>query len=204
MLKSDPDCGSLGALDQHRDRPTCWNTSRDLHVDHGRATSGPRARSGPRGPSVRPATLLGNNMAIRPAKPQPKQCRFHERNYASPMARCTASFTKRLRAPSLPTSLTSCLLWWRSSTPSHPAAWITASSRHWLTRSTCDLLYFCKVRWQSRGAMHAVPCMRPAEGDRHLSSSEESSLRWSVLRPAMARSPSPAVGHHYTPEGPQR
>ena len=41
-------------------------------VDHGRATSGPRARSGPRRPSIRPATLLGNNIAIRPAKPQPK------------------------------------------------------------------------------------------------------------------------------------
>ena len=36
-----------------------------------RATSGPRARSGPRRPSVRPATLLDNNIAIRPAKPQP-------------------------------------------------------------------------------------------------------------------------------------
>ena len=39
-------------------------------LGHGRATSGPRARSGPRRPSVRPATLLGNNIAIRPAKPQ--------------------------------------------------------------------------------------------------------------------------------------
>ena len=39
---------------------------------HGRATSGPRARSGPRRPSVRPATLRGNNMAIRPANPSQK------------------------------------------------------------------------------------------------------------------------------------
>ena len=168
------------------------------------AGSGPRARSGPRSPSVRPATLLGNNMATRPAKPQPKNAGFMNEITRRPYTRSTASFTKRLCAPSLPASLTSCLLWWRSSTPSSPAAWITASSRHWLTRSTCDLLYFCKVRWQSRGAMHAVPFMRSAEGDRHLSSSEVSSLRWSVLRPAMARSTSPADGHHYAPERPQR
>ena len=38
-------------------------------LPHGRATSGPGARSGPRRPSVRPATLIGKNIAIRPAKP---------------------------------------------------------------------------------------------------------------------------------------
>ena len=47
----------------------------DLHqtigLARGRATSGPRARSGPRRSTVRPATLLCNNIAIRPAKPQP-------------------------------------------------------------------------------------------------------------------------------------
>ena len=48
-----------------------------------------------------------------------------------------------------------------------------------------DLLYFCESR------SHAVPCVRPAEGDRH-------------IRPAMARSPSPADGHDYAPECPQR
>ena len=42
-------------------------------LEQSRATSGPRARSGPRRPSVRPATLLGNNIAIRPAKPQPNK-----------------------------------------------------------------------------------------------------------------------------------
>ena len=52
-------------------------------VTQSRATSGPRARSGPRRPSVRPATQLGNNIAIRPAKPQPIKCRFHERNYVA-------------------------------------------------------------------------------------------------------------------------
>ena len=51
---------------------------------------------------------------------------------------------------------------------------------------------------------HALPCVRPAKGYRHLSSSEEASLRRSVLRSAIARSPSPAGGHHYTPERPQR
>ena len=168
---------------------------------HGRATSGPRARSGPRRPSVRPATLLGNNMAIRPAKPQPKNVRFMITRH--PYTICTASFTKRLCVPSLPTSLTSCMLWWRSSTKSSPAARITASSRHWLTRSTCDLFYFCKVRWQSRGATPAVPCMRPVEGYHHLTSSEKSSLRWSVLRPTMARPSSPADGHHNAAERPQ-
>ena len=50
----------------------------------------------------------------------------------------------------------------------------------------------------------AVPCVRPAQGDRHLSSSEEYSLRVSVLRPAMARSSSPTDGrHHNAPERPQ-
>ena len=44
---------------------------RPIALAQSRATSGPRARSGPRRPSVRPATLLGNNIAIRPAKPQP-------------------------------------------------------------------------------------------------------------------------------------
>ena len=52
-------------------------------LNQSRATSGPRARSGPRRPSVRPATLLGNNIAIRPAKPQPNKSRFHERNYVA-------------------------------------------------------------------------------------------------------------------------
>ena len=52
-------------------------------VGQSRATSGPRARSGPRRPSVRPATLRGNNIAIRPAKPQPNKSRFHERNYVA-------------------------------------------------------------------------------------------------------------------------
>ena len=47
-----------------------------LCVGQRRATSGPRARSGPRRPSVRPATLLGNNIAIWPAKPQPKIAGF--------------------------------------------------------------------------------------------------------------------------------
>ena len=61
--------------------PTKTAKSALLHtLEHGRATSGPRARSGPRRPSVRPATLHGNNIAIRPAKPQPKKCRFHERH----------------------------------------------------------------------------------------------------------------------------
>ena len=46
------------------------------HVFHGRATSGPRARSGPRRPSVRPASLFGNIIAIRPAKPQLKKSGF--------------------------------------------------------------------------------------------------------------------------------
>ena len=46
------------------------------YVHLGRATSGPRARSGPRRPSVRPITQLGNDIAIRPAKPQPKNTGF--------------------------------------------------------------------------------------------------------------------------------
>ena len=50
--------------------------------------------------------------------------------------RCNASFTNRLCAPSLPTSLTSCLLWWRSSSPSSPVTWFTAGSMQWLTKST--------------------------------------------------------------------
>ena len=37
------------------------------------------------GLALRTATLLGNNIAIRPAKPQPNTCRFHERNYSSPV-----------------------------------------------------------------------------------------------------------------------
>ena len=49
----------------------------------------------------------------------------------------------------------------------------------------------------------AVPCVRPAQGDRHLSSSEEYPLRVSVLRPAMARSSGPTDGrHHNAPERP--
>ena len=74
---------------------------------HRRPTSGPRARSGPRRPSVRPATLLGNNIAIRPAKPFRCWCAtVRPPDTPSPYTRCTASFTKRLCAPSLPTSLT--------------------------------------------------------------------------------------------------
>ena len=49
---------------------------RDYTLSQSRATSGPRARSGPRRPSVRPATLLGNNIAIRPAKSQPTKAGF--------------------------------------------------------------------------------------------------------------------------------
>ena len=45
-------------------------------LEHGRATSGPRARSGPRRHSVRPATLLGNNIALRPAIPQQTNAGF--------------------------------------------------------------------------------------------------------------------------------
>ena len=37
---------------------------------------GPRARSGPRRPNVRPATLLGNDIEIRPPKTQPKNYGF--------------------------------------------------------------------------------------------------------------------------------
>ena len=48
-----------------------------LNLEQSRATSGPRRRS------VRPATLLGNNIAIRPAKPQLNKSRFHERNYVA-------------------------------------------------------------------------------------------------------------------------
>ena len=48
-----------------------------------RATSGPRARSGPRRSCVRPATLFGNNMAIRPAKPQTKNAGFMRKMYES-------------------------------------------------------------------------------------------------------------------------
>ena len=57
----------------------------------------------------------------------------------SPYTRCAESFTnKRLCTPSMPTSLTSCLLWWRSSAPSSHAASIIASSKHWLTGLTCS------------------------------------------------------------------
>ena len=144
-------------------------------------------------------------MAIRPAKLQPKQCRFHERNYASPIHKmhCVIHQEALCAKSANLVDVMSVVVKVVNYTPS-PEAWITASSRHWLSRSTCNLLYFCKVRWQSRWAMHVVPCMRPVEGDRHLSSSEDSSLRWSVLRPAIARSPSPAEGHDNGTERPQR
>ncbi len=48
------------------------------YVKQGSATSGPRARSGPRRPCVRPATLIFINNAIRPAKPQ-RNLAIHKR-----------------------------------------------------------------------------------------------------------------------------
>lgn len=44
------------------------------HLDQGRATSGPRAISGPWRPGVWPVTLPGINTAIRPAKPKERKC----------------------------------------------------------------------------------------------------------------------------------
>ena len=54
----------------------CDSNGYTQRLEHGRATSGPRARSGPRRPSVRPATLLGNNIAIQPAIPQQTNAGF--------------------------------------------------------------------------------------------------------------------------------
>ena len=114
-----------------------------------------------------------------------------------------------LCAPSLPTSLTSCLLWWMSSTPSSPAAWITASSRHWLTRSTCSTAIcftFAKFAgWvEEPWCPVCATCRRRSPPFFVRRIWGLSSLCWSVLRPAMARSPSPADRHHYAPERPQR
>ena len=44
-----------------------------IPLDQGRATSGLGVRPGPRRPSVRPATLFDSNIAIWPAKTQPKK-----------------------------------------------------------------------------------------------------------------------------------
>ena len=58
-------------------------------------------------PSVRPATLIGNNIAIRPAKPFRCRCAtVRPPGTPSPYTICTAPFTKKLCAPILPTSLT--------------------------------------------------------------------------------------------------
>ena len=87
-----------------------------------------------------------------------------------------------------------------SSTRPSPAGWITASSRHWLTMSTCrtaictsglhpslaapDATSYDTASGLRRSLLlrssrsHTVPCVWPAEEDRHLSSSEESSLRF--------------------------
>ena len=59
------------AFIHERERRKRSRAMADAHaVEYGRATSGPRR------PSVRPATLLSNNIAIRPAKPQPKNAGF--------------------------------------------------------------------------------------------------------------------------------
>ena len=49
------------------------DTTQQVNLDQGRATSGPGARPGLRRPSVRPATLFDSNFAIWPAKTQPKK-----------------------------------------------------------------------------------------------------------------------------------
>ena len=159
-----------------------WLYSNTIIIDvirQRRATSGPRARSGPRRPTVRPATLLGNNIAIRPAKPQPKK---------------------------MPVSwVTSCLLWWRSRSLDHRQFKAARASRYWLTRSTCSTaICFTFARFAGRVEEPWFPmcatCRRrsPPFFVRRIFLTLISS--W----PAMARSPRPADGHHYAPERPQR
>ena len=180
-------------------------------LDHGRATSGPRARSGPRRPSVRPVTLLGNNIAIRPAKPQLvlssvlslRAWAFGPVPFVVASRRCRTTFTTPWRPTSRPSLPSPSLLTrapiqrtrssWPFSSVGSPLTWMCVRNSSSLSR--CDLLRSSVVESRS----HAVPFVWPAEGDRHLSSSEESSLHWSVFRLAMARSPSPADGHHYAP-----
>ena len=94
-----------------------------------RATSGPRARSGLRRPSFRPATLLGNNIAMRPAKPQPKNTGFmseitrrvNVRTNSEHCGQCHESRCKLLRllikykywkTEIIVFILVTCLAWW--------------------------------------------------------------------------------------------
>ena len=104
-------------------------------INQRRATSGPRARSGPRRPSVRPATLLGNNIAIRPAKPQPpKNAGF-----------ITDVMSVLVKVPQL------------ESQPVQVSARFQALVNEFDVQYG-DLLYLCEVRWLSRGAMLSRVC----------------------------------------------
>ena len=53
-----------------------WHHKPLYTLDQGRATSAPQARYDPWRSIVRPATLLVYNIAIRPAKPKPKNAGF--------------------------------------------------------------------------------------------------------------------------------
>ena len=109
-----------------------------MSVCHGRATSGPRR------PSVRPATLLGNNIAIWSAKPQPKNAgvmndimrHVNVRTETKHFGQCRESRYK-LRRPLI-------------------------SSRHWLMRWQCSTAIY-DVHWLSRRVMLSRVCDRQKE-----------------------------------------
>ena len=103
--------------------------------NRGSTTAGPRARSGPRRPSVRPATLLGNNIAIRPAKPQPKTNAGFISDVMSVL----------VKVPQL------------ESPPVQGSARFQALVDE-VDVQYGDLLHFCEVRWLSRGAMLSRVC----------------------------------------------
>ena len=103
-----------------------------MGVGHGRATSGPRARSGPRRPSIRPATLLGNNIAIRPAKPQPTKLWFHEQ-----VTKVKFVYVKRVKA--------------KTGVTSHLCVLEYGIERQWLCFSPTMKKPFCQSCWMFGG-----------------------------------------------------
>ena len=113
-------------------------------LHHGQATSGPRARSGPRRPSVRPATLLGNIIAIRPAKAQTTKFRFHEWHYAS--RKCTHWKQTFWPVPRIALQITAIANQFQALVDEDEVQY-------------SDLLYFCEVHWLSRGAMLSRVCV---------------------------------------------